>query len=160
MLFEIPFPLAFQPWLQRQWIFAQHFCYVCQLQADVSDTLQHLKQQCTTMVRYLNYSPDYRQWGLARELATLNPNFIDITSKTDLILLVQVQTITSHESQINKKYTWANILGIQQRVFANNFHLLCWKTVCLKDSSAWLFFSRKKDSWVSLQLGLSIMCVK
>lgn len=30
---------------------------------------------------------------------TLNTNFIDITSKTDLILVVQVQTITSHEPQ-------------------------------------------------------------
>lgn len=43
---------------------------------------------------------------------TLNPNFIDITNNTDLILVVQVQTITSPEPQINKKYTWANILGI------------------------------------------------
>lgn len=45
-------------------------------------------------------------------ICTLNPNFIDMTSKTDLILVVQVQTISSHEPQINKKYTWANILGI------------------------------------------------
>lgn len=36
---------------------------------------------------------------------TLNPNFTDITCKSDLILVVQVQTITSHEPQINKKYT-------------------------------------------------------
>lgn len=34
---------------------------------------------------------------------TLNPNFIDMTSKTDLILVVQVQTISSPEPQINKK---------------------------------------------------------
>lgn len=77
---------------------------------------------------------------------TLNSNFIDITSKTDLILVVQVQTITSHEPQINKKYTWVDSLGRQQRVFANNFHLFCSKTVSIKDSYAWLFFSRKKDS--------------
>jgi len=36
---------------------------------------------------------------------TLNPNFIDMTSKTDLILVVQVHTINSLEPQINKKYT-------------------------------------------------------
>lgn len=56
---------------------------------------------------------------------TLNPNFVDIASKTDLILVVQVQTITSHEPQINEKYTWADSLGRQQKVFANNFHLFC-----------------------------------
>lgn len=43
---------------------------------------------------------------------TLNPNFTDITSKTDLILVVQVQAIASHEVQINKTYTWADSLGI------------------------------------------------
>lgn len=42
---------------------------------------------------------------------TLNPNFIDITSKTDLILVVQMQTITFYEPQVNKKYILAENLA-------------------------------------------------
>jgi len=40
-----------------------------------------------------------------------NPAFIEITSKIDLISLVQVQTITSHRPQINKQCTWVCSLG-------------------------------------------------